>query len=123
MRIIAYLVGFGLMGYSTYVNLYPQSAAAGLKRLYRDVPLRYVAILPAAVAVLFILAAPAATCPWLLWLFGVLSAVEAVLALTNPNDVYRQMVNWFFAHTGDGAYRVFGILGVIFGTLILTMIK
>lgn len=123
MKVVIYLLGLSCIAYCTYFNLYTRQAADALKRMFQSYQLQYLAAIPAAVAVLFLIAAPAAECPWPFWIVGILSAVEAVIAFINPQKIYSRMLDWFFENTSDQAYRVFAILGVIFGTLIMTLAK
>ena len=123
MDTIAYLLGIALIVYCTYANLYTSHAVSALKKMYRTYQLKYLAALPAVVAVLCLISAPALTCPWPFWIIGIAAAAEAVVAFLDPQKIYSRMLEWFFENVSDQAYRFFGILGIIFGTLILTMVK
>ena len=123
MKIVIYLLGFACIAYCTYFNLYTRHAADALKRLYQTYQLRYLAMIPAVVAVLFFVSAPAAECPWPFWIVGMLSAIEAVVAFINPQNIYSRMLDWLFANTSDQAYKALAILGIIFGTLLITLAK
>ena len=60
MKIVIYLLGFGIIVYCTYFNLYTRQAVDGLKSMFQSYQLRYLAAIPAVFAVLFLLSAPAA---------------------------------------------------------------
>ena len=121
MKVIIYLLGLGLIGYCTYFNLYTRQAADGLKRMFQTYQLKYLAAIPAIAAILFIISAPAAQCPWPFWIVGILAAIEAVIAFTNPQKIYSRMLDWLFDNVTDQAYKISSIIGIIFGTLILTL--
>ena len=121
MKIVIYLLGLGIIGYCSYLNLYTRQAVDSLKKMFQTYQLRYLAAIPALVAVLFLISAPTAKCPYPFWIVGVLAAIEAVVAFTNPQNIYSRMVDWFFKKVSDQFHRVSAIAGIIFGTLILTL--
>ena len=123
MKVIIYLLGLSCIGYCTYFNLYTRQSADSLKKIFQSYPLRYLAVIPALLSVLFLISAPAAVCPWLFWIVGILAAIEAVVAFINPKKFYSRMIDWLFENTTEQAYRVFAIIGIIFGTLIMTLAK
>jgi hypothetical protein len=123
MKVIIYLLGFACIAYCTYFNLYTSQAVRTLKGMFQNYHLRYLAAIPAVVAVLFLLAAPAAKCPWPFWIIGILAAMEAVVAFLNPQKIYSRSVDWFFENLSDQAFKFLAIMGVILGTLILTLAK
>ena len=123
MQIIVYLLGFGLIAYCTYFNLYTRQAVNALKGMFQNYPLKYLSVIPAVVAVLFLISTPAVICPWPFWIIGILAAIEAIVAFINPQKIYSRMLDWLFKNVSYHAYRLFGIIGIIFGTLILTLVK
>lgn len=104
-------------------NLYTRQTANALKKIFQTYQLKYLAAIPAVVAVLFLISAPAATCPWPFWIVGILAAIEAIVAFFNPNKIYSTMLDWWFESVSDQAYKFFAIIGIIFGTLILTLVE
>ena len=52
-----------------------------------------------------------------------LAVIEAIVAFINPQKIYSRMLDWLFENVSDQAYKVFAIIGIIFGTLILTLAK
>ena len=123
MKGIIYLLGFTCIAYCTYFNLYTRQAVNALKSMFQTYQLKYWAAIPAVVAILFLISAPAAKCPWLFWIVGILAAIEAIVAFINPQKIYSRMLDWLFENVSDQAYKFFAIVGVIFGTLILTLAK
>jgi hypothetical protein len=121
MKAVIYLLGLGLIAYCTYFNLYTRQAASSLERLFQTYQLKYLAAIPALFAILFILSATAAQCPWPFWIVGILAAIEAVIAYTNPKEIYSKTLDWLFENVTDQAYKIVSLIGIIFGTLILTL--
>lgn len=123
MKVVIYLLGFTCIAYCTYFNLYTRQAVNALKSMFQAYQLRFLAAIPAVIAVLFLICAPAAKCPWPFWIIGILAAIEAVVAFINPQKIYSRILDWLFENVSDQAYKFFAILGIIFGTLILTLVK
>ncbi|MFO7714376.1 hypothetical protein [Desulfosarcina sp.] len=123
MKVIAYLLGFGHIVFGTYLILYTKESVSVLKGLFNTYQLKYLAAIPAVYALLFLVSASATTHPWVLRIVGILAVVEAVVAFTNPKKIYGQVLDWYFDSLSDQANRLFGIIGVVFGTAILTWIQ
>lgn len=123
MKFVIYLLGIICIAYCTYLNLYTRQAVDSIKNLYQTYQLKILAVLPAVVALLFLIAAPAAKCPWPFWIVGALAGAEAVVTFLNPRKIYSRMLDWLFENVSDRAYKLFSVLGVIFGTLLLTLAK
>ena len=123
MDTIVYLLGIALIAYCTYSNLYTRHAVTALQKMFQTYQLKYLAAFPAVIAVLCLISAPALTCPWPFWIIGIAAAIEAIVAYLDPQKIYSRMLDWFYANVSDQAYRFFSILGIIFGTLILTLVK
>jgi hypothetical protein len=123
MKVVIYLIGFTCILYCTYFNLHTRQAVNALKSMFKTYQLKYLAVIPAVVAVLFLISAPAAKCQWPFWIIGILAAIEAIAAFINPQEIYSKMLDWLFENVSDQAYKFFAIIGIIFGTLILTLVK
>ena len=81
------------------------------------------ATIPAVYGLLFLVPASATTYPWVFRIIAVLSFCEAIVAFTNPQKIYSRMLDWYFENVSDQTQRLFGIIGIVFGTVILTWIK
>lgn len=123
MTIIAYLLGFGYIAISACMILYTQATLDTLKGLTRKYPLKYLSAVSAAVGILFFICASATTYPWVLRIVGLVAIGEAVLAYLNPQDLYTRMLAWYFEKVSEQGHRLFGIIGIIFGTVLLSWIE
>ena len=123
MKVIAYLLGFGHIALCSYLILYPRESIAALKALFQTYQLKYLAAIPAVYALLFLISASVISQPWLFRIVGLLAAAEAVVAFANPRKIYTEMLDWYFGTISNQVHRLFGIIGIIFGTLILTWIQ
>lgn len=107
---------------SLYI-LYTRETISTFKRFIDRCELRYLAAIPAIVGLLFLASANATIYPWVFRIIAVIAFAKAVLALANPNDIYNKMAKWYMDSLSDRTNRLLGIIGVIFGTVILTWIK
>lgn len=123
MKVIAYLLGFGYIAICSCLILYTRATVDTLKGLARDYPIKYLSVFAAVVGLLFFLCASVTTYPWVLRLAGFVAFGEAVLAYTNPQELYTRMLDWYFEKISEQTHRLFGIIGIIFGTVILSWIE
>jgi hypothetical protein len=123
MKVIVYLLGFGHIALCTYLILYTKESIDFIKGLFNTYQLKYLSAIPAGYGLLFLISASATTQPWVFRIVGLLAAVEAVVAFTNPQKIYSQMLDWYFTNVSEQANRFLGIIGVVFGTVILTWIQ
>jgi uncharacterized protein YjeT (DUF2065 family) len=122
MDVIVYLLGFGHIAASVCLILYTKESIDWLKDLFSTHRLKYLSAFPALVGLLFLISASATVYPWVFLIIGLLAMGEAVVAFTNPHNIYRRMLDWYFGSVSDQTNRLFGIIGVVFGTAILTWI-
>jgi hypothetical protein len=123
MRIIVYLLGFGQIAAGVCLILYTEKSIDWLKSLFSAHKLKYLSTIPAVVRLLFLISASAIAYPWVFLTIGLLALGEAVVAFTNPREIYTRMLDWYFDNASVQANRLLGIIGVVFGTVILTWIK
>ena len=123
MKAIVYLLGFGHIALCTYLILCTRETVDSLKGMFHTYQLRNLSAIPALYSLLFLISASATTYPWVFRIIGLLALCEAIVAFTNPKNIYSEMLDWYFKSLSDQTQRLFGIIGVIFGTAILTWIK
>jgi uncharacterized protein YjeT (DUF2065 family) len=122
MKVIVYLLGFGHIVLCTYVILYTRETVDWFKDLYNTYQLKYMAAIPAVYGLLFLVPASFTTYPWVFRIIAVLSFCEAIVAFTDPQKIYSRLLDWYFENVSDQTQRMFGIIGIVFGTVILTWI-
>jgi len=123
MKVIVYLLGFGYIVIGSYLILYTRETVDVLKGLSQKYQPRYLSAIPAVFGLLFLISASATSYPWVFRIIGLLGVCKAIVAFTNPQKVYSRMLDWYFGNISDQTQRLFGIIGIIFGTVILTWIK
>lgn len=122
-KAIASFLGFGYIALSTILILHTRATVDVLKNILQSYPLKYLSIFPAFFGILFLIAAPATVYPWLFIIFALLAFAKTALAIANPKKLYSRILDWYFEKASDQALRLFGIIGIIFGTAILTWIR
>ena len=123
MKVIVYLLALSHIAICSFLILYTKETLDVLKGLFRTYQLRYLAVIPVGYGVLYLISSTAITYPWVFWLLGLLALCEAVVAYTDPSKIYSRMLDWYFEKISVRTNQFFGIIGVIFGTLVLTWAK
>jgi uncharacterized protein YjeT (DUF2065 family) len=123
MKAIVYLLGLWHIALGTYLVLHTKETVNWLNGLFHTYQLKYLSVIPAAIALQFLVAAPATTHSWVFRIFGLLAAVEAAVAFANPKKIYSEMLEWYFTNVSGKTNRLFGMVCIVFGTVILTWIK
>lgn len=122
MKVIVYLLGFGYIAICSCLILYTRASVDALNQLFRKYPLKYPAAVMALIGLLFFVSASATSHPWVLRIVGLLAIGEGVLAFTDPQKIYTRCLDWYFEKVSDQGQRLFGIIGVIFGTVVVSWI-
>ena len=122
MKIIACLLGFGYIAVCSCLILYTEKTSDAIKGLFQNNPLKYLSILPAVMGILFIISAPAIIYPWVFRIIGLLVVGGAILTFTDLKQVFSKSLN-LYLNAPDRIQRLYGIIGIIFGTLVLGWIK
>lgn len=120
MKVIVYLLGFGFIAICSCLILDTKESVDALKGSFQKVQLKYLSAIPAVMGFLFLISASATTHPWILRVVGMLAIGEAVMAFIDPQKIYSRMLDWYFGKVSDQTQRLFGIIGIIFGTVILS---
>jgi len=123
MRPVVYFLGFGYIIMSSVLILYTRETVEVFKKIIQTYELKYLSILPAIFGILFLIAAPSTVYPWLFIIFALIAFCEAALAIADPKKLYSRFLDWYFEKVSDQTNRFFGIIGIIFGTAILTWIR
>ncbi|HSO20512.1 MAG TPA: hypothetical protein VLT88_13700 [Desulfosarcina sp.] len=123
MKIIAFLLGLVYIVTSSFYILYTRETMRTFKKFIDSYELRYLSVIPAATGLLFLVGANAVRYPWLFRIIAVIAFAEAVLAIVNPNKIFSRMLDWFLVDASDRTNQLFGIIGVILGTLFISWIR
>ena len=122
MKMIVYLLGLTCIASSTFLILYTRETVNAFKSLFQKYPLKYLSAIPAVFGLLFLVTASSTTHPWVFRIIALLAFCEAAVAFADPKKIYSRMVDGYVGNVSDQTNRLFGIIGIIFGTVILTWI-
>jgi hypothetical protein len=123
MRPVVFFLGFGYIIISSILILYTRETVEVFRKILQSYALKYLSIVPAIFGILFLVAAPATVYPWLFIIFALLAFGEAALAIADPKKVYSRFLDGYVEKVSDQTQRLFGIIGIILGTAILTWIR
>jgi hypothetical protein len=121
--VIAYFIGFWYIIISSILILYTKETVEFFKKIIQSYQLKYLSIFPAIFGILFLLAAPALAYPWLFIIFALLGFIKAAFCIADPMNLYDRFLAWYLEQASNQTQRLFGIIGIIFGTAIITWIK
>jgi uncharacterized protein YjeT (DUF2065 family) len=122
MDSIVFLLGLIYISTSACFILYTRESVHFIKRQTTIFQLKYLAFIPAIFGFLFLISATAIIYPWVFRVIGILSVAEAVIIFSDPKGIYTRFLAWYFG-LSDQVQRLFGIIGIVFGTVIMTWVK
>ncbi|MCG6894347.1 MAG: hypothetical protein LJE65_12115 [Desulfobacteraceae bacterium] len=123
MEVVVYLIGLSHVVLSALCILYARESMSWIQGLFKTYPLKYLSGIPLLYGFLFLISASAISYPWLFRFLGLLALCEAVVAFTNPQNLYGRLLDGYFENISERTHQLFGIIGVIFGTLVLTWVQ
>ena len=122
MKWFLYAIAVIWIGSGTWMILYSHESREVFKKLIKNLDRRILFTLPTVIGILLILSAPWSRQSWLIRLFGILAVIKGGFILWNPNNLYDKIMDWYLNSISDQTYRFFGIITLIFGTVILSWI-
>ncbi len=122
MKGFLYAISLIMIAIGCCTILYTVETKKIIKRIVKGIDLRILSILQLVTGILFLLSASACRFPWVIRFIGFISLFEGVLAFTNPNNLYDKILDWYFDSLSDQTHRLFGIIALIFGTVVLSWI-
>jgi len=102
--------------------LYTNETRKFVRSIFNDLDQKILSALPFIFGILFIFSASATRIPWFIRLIGLLAVIEGVIFLLIPKDLYERFMDWYLNLLSNQTYRLSGILGIIFGTAVLSWI-
>ena len=122
MRLFVYAISFFYIAYGCCSILYTDETKKLVKSLFSNIDQKILATLPFIFGILFILSASATSMPWFFRFIGLMAVIEGLVFFIIPKDLYDKFMDWYLQSLSDQIYRLFGIIGIIFGIAILSWI-
>ncbi len=108
------------MGCSTI--LYTYEFRKVLKALIDNIDRKILSVIEAVLGVLLLFSAAASHHSWFVRLIGLMAVIEGTIIFFLPKNLYDELVDWYLNTVSDKAYRLFGIISLIFGVAVLSWI-
>lgn len=102
--------------------LYTHGSRNVVKAMTNHIDRKILSVMEAIVGVLLLFSATASYHSWIIRLIGFMAIIEGVIIFCLPRDLYDELVDWYLNAVSDKAYRLFGIISLIFGVALLSWI-
>ena len=122
MKWFLYAISLFYIAYGCCSILYTDETKKLVKSLFSNIDQKILATLPFIFGILFILSASSTSMPWFLRFIGLMAVIEGLVFFIIPKDLYDQFMDWYLKSLSDQIFRLFGIIGIILGTAILSWI-
>jgi len=83
---------------------------------------RLLAVVPALVGILLIVAATHTRNAWFVRLLGVIAVAKGGFVFFNPKGLYDEVARWYLQSASDQTFRFFGIVSLVLATAVMSWI-
>ena len=122
MKYVVYLLGFVWIAAGAFAILYTEDYKAYFKGLLTRLAPKRLAIIPAVIGLLLLLAASSTGHSWFIGVIGTLGIIKGALIYFNPGGLFETSKNWLNTLSDQG-YRLVGIISLVLGTVVISWIQ
>jgi uncharacterized protein YjeT (DUF2065 family) len=122
MKWVLYAISLFYISIGCCTILYTNEIQKFVRSIFSNIDQKILSALPFIFGILFILPASATRIPWLFRVIGLMVIIEGVVFFLISKTLYDKFMNWYLNSLSDQTYRLSGILGIIFGTAVLSWI-
>lgn len=122
MKYIIYLLGFAWVAAGAVAILYTDLYRAYIVRLMNQMNRLWLALIPAVVGLLLLMAASSTAHGGLIAVIGILGIAKGVLIYFNPANLFDAANTWL-SDLSDQGYRLVGIVALVLGTVVISWIQ
>lgn len=122
MKWFLYAISILWIAVGSCAILYTSKTRSVFEKMVKEIDRRIVAVIPFAVGISLILAAPASRVSWVIRLIGFMGILKGVFIFAAPAGVYDKINHWYLNALSDQTHRLWGIIALIFGTAVLSWI-
>ncbi|WP_319406370.1 hypothetical protein [uncultured Desulfosarcina sp.] len=122
MKYVVYLLGFVWIAAGAFAILYTEDYKAYFKGLLTRLAPKRLAIIPAVIGLLLLLAASSTGHSWFIGVIGTLGIIKGALIYFNPGGLFETSKNWLNTLSDQG-YRLVGIIALVLGTVVISWIQ
>ena len=123
MKSFLYLISIIWIAYGAWQILYTQQCRNITRDLFNESYTKIFGIIAVIVGLLLLLSTGYSLNPVVIGLLGVLALAKGALLFFNPGNIYARVYRWYFESNSDQTFRLFGIIAIVLGTVILSWIK
>jgi len=123
MKWFLYFISIIWIAYGAWQILYTEQSRHVIRDLFNESYSKVFGIIAAVVGLLFLLSTANTLNPMVIGILGILAIVKGALLFFNPGNVYARIYHWYFETNSDQTFRLFGIIALILGTVVLSWIK
>ncbi len=121
MKWILYVIAILFVVLGTWANLYPVQASKRLQSLVEGITPRWSAVVALATGMMLLIAAPAShQGTGFVRLLGILGMVKGIVLFAMSKERYQRLLDWWFDPAKEQSWRVWGLLMLVLGVVILS---
>ena len=123
MKLFLYFISIIWIAFGAWQILYTEQCRNVTRDLFNEGYTKIFGIIAAVAGLLLLLSTGHTLNPVVVGALGVLALFKGALLFFNPGNLYAQIYRWYFESNSDQTFRLFGIIALILGTVILSWIK
>lgn len=122
MKWFLYLISFCLIASGSCFILYTVQYRDMLKNVLAKSYEKIIAASAIIIGLLLIISAFQAQGFWFIVFLGSIAICKGIFVLFNPKNSLDNIRNWYLNTASDQTYRLFGIISIVIGTVMITWI-
>lgn len=122
MKWFLYAISLICIAFGCCIILYTGETRNFAKSLFNEVDRKILSAFEATIGILLLFSASASHHSWFLRLIGFIAVIEGGIIFFIPQNLYDELIDWYTNSASDQTYRLFGIISIIFGTVVLSWI-
>ena len=123
MKWFLYIISIVWIAYGAWLILYTEQSRHLTRDLFTEGNSKIFGIVAAVAGLLFLLSTAHTLNPMAIGLLGILAMAKGALLFFNPGNIYARISRWYFESNSDQSLRLFGIIALVLGTVVLSWIK
>ena len=122
MKWFLYLISFSLIASGSCFILYTIQCRELLNNVLTKSYEKIIAASAIIIGLLLIISAFQAQGFWFIVVLGIIAIGKGLFVLFNPKNSFDNIRNWYLNTASDQTYRLFGIISIVIGTVMITWI-
>jgi len=122
MKWFLYLISFSCIASGSCLILYTMQYRDLLKNVLTKSYEKIIAASAITIGLLLIISAFQAQGFWFILFLGIIAICKGVFVIFNPKKSFDNIRNWYLNTASDQTYRLFGIILIVIGTVMITWI-